>query len=64
MSYAEFVKLVRDNFKKCGDYTDKETDDFLAKNEKMLREHYEGFTNDNIAGYSPIATASCLDMMF
>ena len=64
MSYAEYVNAVKDNFKKVGGYSDSEADAFLSKNEQMLRKHYDGFNNRNVAGYSPVATASCLDMMY
>ena len=63
MSYNEFVTETKKAFTKMG-YTDAETDKYFKAKESILRRNYEGFNERKVAGYSPSATASCLDMMY
>ena len=65
MSFNEYKSKVVKMFKSCG-YSDADTSKYFSTKQvdELLRKHYEGFTDNGIAGYSPEATASCLDMLY
>ncbi len=58
--YNEVYKLLL-NY-----YSDKDANEYLLRPDikEMLLQHYDGYTKRNVAGYSPVATANCLDYMY
>lgn len=64
MSYNDFVKETKKVFSKYS-YSKEEVEKYFNTKDvqEILRENYEGYTERGIAGYSPAATASCLDML-
>lgn len=66
MSYNDFVREVKKIFKDDYEYPMDKMNAYFSRSDviELLRKHYEGYTEDNIAGYSPAATASCLDMLY
>lgn len=65
MRFKEYREIVKITFMECG-YTEEEAEEFLKKPDilQLLVDHYEGYTRFGIGGYSPIATGSCLDLMY
>ena len=43
---------------------DPEYEELKKELEEILEKHCEGYTKRDVAGYSPEATAGCLDMMY
>lgn len=65
MSFNEYKSAVAKELLDYA-YTKEEIDKFLSKSKiaKVLRENYEEYSEQGTAGTEPIATASCLDMMY
>ena len=65
MSFNEYKSAVAKELLDYA-YTKEEIDKFLSKSniEKVLRENYAEYSEQGTAGCEPIATASCLDMMY
>ena len=65
MSFNEYKSAVAKELLDYA-YTKEEIDKFLNKPkiDKVLRENYEEFSEQGTAGCEPVATASCLDMMY
>ena len=66
MTYEEFVNEIKKIFRDDYGYPKAQMNEYFSRSEvdELLRRHYAGYTEDNIAGYSPAATASCLDMLY
>ncbi len=64
MTYEEYYNKVREYLSYC--LAGKDVDEYLSRLEikEMLLKHYDGYTKNNVAGYSPEATATCLDYMY
>ena len=65
MSFNEYKSAVAKELLDYA-YTKEEIDKFLSKPKitKVLRDNYEEYSEQGTAGCEPIATASCLDMMY
>ena len=65
MSFNEYKSEVSKRLLNYG-YTTDEIKKFVSrpKIDKVLRTNYERYTEKHMAGCEPIATASCLDMMY
>ena len=64
MTYKEYYNEV---YKFVSNYLpDEDIDEYLSRPDinEMLLQHYDGYTKHNVAGYSPAATANCLDYMY
>ena len=63
--YEEFKEKVFALFMKNGYAEDEINAFFLRPNiEELIERNYEGYTKRDVAGYSPEATAGCLDLMY
>ena len=65
MSFSEYKNEVAKELLDYS-YTKEEIEKFLNKPkiEKVMRDNYEEYSEQGTAGTEPIATASCLDMMY
>jgi hypothetical protein len=64
MTYEEYYNEV---YKLVSNYLpDEDIDEYLSRPDikEMLLKQFDGYTKNNIAGYSPAATANCLDYMY
>ena len=64
MTYEEYYNEVYKHL--LNYYSDKDANEYLSRPDikEMLLQHYDGYTKRNVAGYSPAATANCLDYMY
>lgn len=64
MTYEEYYNEVYKQLSYY--YSKKDIDEYLSRSDikEMLLQHYNGYTKRNVAGYSPAATANCLDYMY
>ena len=65
MSFNEYKSAVAKELLNYA-YTKAEIDKFLVKPkiDKVMRDNYREFSEQGTAGTEPVATASCLDMMY
>lgn len=64
MTYEEYYNEIYKHL--LNYYSDKDANEYLSRPDikEMLLQHYDGYTKRNVAGYSPAATANCLDYMY